>query len=76
MQSPIFNDCLKVIFDDKKEPQMVPKLLLHVSFRELYNILVSDTNDGDIQESRDEENNIFMSDSSLWTLLPLQLKQI
>ena len=32
-QSPIFNYCLKVIFDNQTEPQMVPKLLLWVSVR-------------------------------------------
>ena len=33
VQSPISNDCLKVMFDDQKEPQLVPKLLLQVSVR-------------------------------------------
>ena len=42
VQSPISNDCLKVMFDDHTEPQLVPKLLLQVSVRELNNILVSD----------------------------------
>ena len=41
-QSPISNDFLKVMFDDQTEPQLVPKLLLEVSVRELYNRLVSD----------------------------------
>ena len=41
-QSPISNDCLKVMFDDKTEPQIVPKLLLQVSVRELRNRVVSD----------------------------------
>ena len=27
VQSPISNDCIKVIFNDQIEPQMVPKLL-------------------------------------------------
>ena len=27
-QSPISNGCLKVMFDDQTEPQLVPKLLL------------------------------------------------
>ena len=31
VQSPIFNDCLKVMLDDQSEPQVVPKLLLQVS---------------------------------------------
>ena len=25
VQSPIYNDCLKVMFDDQTEPKMVPK---------------------------------------------------
>ena len=33
VQSPISNDCLKVMFDDQSEPQLVPKLLLQVSVR-------------------------------------------
>ena len=31
VQSPISNDCLKVVLDDHSEPQLVPKLLLQVS---------------------------------------------
>ena len=76
MQSPISNDCLKVIFDDHTEPQMVPKVLLQVSVRELHNGLVSDSNDGGIKEARDEENNIIISNSTLRTFLPPQLKQM
>ena len=34
-QSPIYNDCLKVMSDDQVEPQLVPKLLLQVSTIEL-----------------------------------------
>ena len=26
-QSPIYNDCLKVMFDDQTEPQLVPKIV-------------------------------------------------
>ena len=43
VQSPIANDCLKVKIDGYTEPQLVPKLLLHVSVRELYNKLVRNT---------------------------------
>ena len=70
VQSPLSNDCLKVIFYDKIEPQMVPKILLHVYVRELHNIIVGDPNDVSIKESRDEENIIIISDSTLLTLLP------
>ena len=52
-QSPISNDCLKVMFDDQTEPQLVPKLLIQMFVRELHNILVSDPNDGGIEEARE-----------------------
>ena len=40
VQSPTANDCLKVKIDGYTEPQLVPKLLLKVSIRELHNSLV------------------------------------
>ena len=58
---------------------MVPRLLLQVYVRGMHNILVSNPNDGGLKEAsdtRDEENNIIISDSTLETLLPSQLKQI
>ena len=73
-QSPISNDCLKVMFYDHTEPQLVPKLLFHVSVRDLHNNLVSDTNDGGLKYSRDKDDNIIISDSTLHSLLPPQLK--
>ena len=76
VQSPISNDCLKVVLYDQTEPQLVPKLLLQVSVRELYNILVSDPNDGGIKDARDEDGKIIISDSTLRSLLPPQLKQM
>ena len=54
VQSPISNDCLKVILYDQTEPQLVPKWLLQVSVRELHNSLVSDPNDGGLKDARDE----------------------
>ena len=75
MKSPILNYCLKVIFDDQKEPQMFPKVLLQVYVKELHNSLVGDPNDGGLKEARGEENNIVISDSELQTLLPPQLKK-
>ena len=50
-QSPISNDCLKVMFDDQTKPQLVPKLLPHISVREIHNSLVSDPNDGGIKDT-------------------------
>ena len=70
VQSPISNDCLKVIFDDQTEPQLVPKQLLQVSVRELYNSLVSDPNDGGLKNARDEDDNIIISDYTLRSMLP------
>ena len=64
LQSPIFNDYLKVNIYCHTRPQIVPKLLLHVFFRELHNILVSDPVDCGIKEARDVENNIIISDST------------
>ena len=55
VQSPISNDCLKVMLNDQTEPQIVPKLLLQVSVRELHNIHVSDPNYGGIKYARDED---------------------
>ena len=72
MQSPIANDCLKVKIDGYTEPQLVQKLLLHVSVRELHNNLVSATKGGGLKEARDEDYNIIISDYTLRSLLPPQ----
>ena len=76
VQSPISNDCLKVMFDDQFEPQLVPKWFLQVYVREMHNILVSDPNDGGTKYDRYEDDNIIFSDSTLRSLLPPQFKQI
>ena len=76
VQSPISNDFLKVMLDDQTEPQLVPKFLLQLSIRELHNSLVSDPNDGSIKDARDEDGKIIISDSTLRSLLPPQLKQM
>ena len=64
------------MFDDHTEPQLVPKLLLRVSVRELNNSLVSDPNYGGLKYSRDEDDSIIISDYTLCSLLPSQLKQM
>ena len=46
-----------------------------MSVRELHNNLVSSTIDGGLKESRDEDDNIIISDSALRSLLPPQLKK-
>ena len=76
VQSPIYIDCIKVMFDDQTEPQLVPKLLLRVSVRELHNILLSDPNNGGLKDARYEDDNIIISYSTLRSLLPPQLKQL
>ena len=76
VQSPISNDCLKVLLDDQTEPQLVSTLLPQVSVRELHNRLVSDPNDGGLKYSRYEYGKIIISDYTLRSLLPPQLKQM
>ena len=50
------------MLDDQIEPQLVPKLLPQVSIRELHNILVSDPNDGGLENARNEYGKIIISD--------------
>ena len=64
------------MFDDQTETQLVPKLLLQVSVRELHNSLVSDPNGGGIKDARDEYDNIIISDSTLSSLFSINLKQM
>ena len=75
VQSPISNDCLKVKIDGYTEPKLVPNILLQVSVRELRNTPVSATKYGGLKEARDEYDNIIISDSTLCSLLPPQLKK-
>ena len=58
------------MFDDQTEPQLVSKLLLQVSVRELNNIFVSDPNDVGLKDASYEDDNIIISDSTLRSLLP------
>ena len=64
------------MLDDQTEPQIVPKFILQVSVRELNNSLVSDPNNGGLKNARDEDGKIVISDSTLRSLLPPQIKQI
>ena len=61
---------------DQTEPQLVPKFLLQVSVRELHNSLVSDPKYGGLKDARYEDGKIIISDSTLHSLLPPQLKHI
>ena len=76
MPSPISNDYLKVSIDSQYKPQVVPKLLLQVSFREPHNSMVSLQEEGGLKESKDADNNIIVSDSTLCSIMPPQLKKI
>ena len=76
VQSPIYNDCLIVMFDDQTEPQLVPKFLLRVSVRELHNSLVSDPKYRGLKYARDEDDNNIISYSTLRSLLTPQFKKI
>ena len=67
--SLIINDCLKVKIDGYTEPQLVPKLLLQVSVRELHETLVSATRYGGLKEARDQDDNIIICYSTLRSLL-------
>ena len=69
-QSPISNDCLKVVLYHQSEPQLVLKFLLQVSVIELHNSLVGDPNDGGLKYARYEDGKIIISDSTLRSLLP------
>ena len=75
MKSSIANDCLKVKIYGYTEPQLIPKILLQASVRELHNNLVSATKYGGLKEARDEYDNIIISDSTLRSLLPPQFKK-
>ena len=74
-QSPTVNDFLKVKIDVHTEPQQLKIFLLQVSVRELHNRLVSDAENGGLKEAIDEDDNIIISDSTLCSLLPPQLKK-
>ena len=74
--SSIFNDYLKLNVHGHTKQQLVAILLLRVSVRELRNRLLSDPVYGGLKESRDAENNISISDSTLRSLLPPQLKNV
>ena len=76
LQSQIVNDFLKVKIDGHTEPQLITILLVQVSTRELDNNLVSTIIDGGIKEARYEYDNITISDSTLRSLLPPQLKKM
>ena len=75
VQSSIFNNSMKVKINGHTEPQLVPKILLQVSVRELHKNIVSNADNGGLKEARDEDDNIIISDSTLRSLFPPHLKK-
>ena len=60
-QPPIANYGLKFFIDGQAEPQLVPKLLLQLSFRELHNSMVGPPKEGGPKETIEEEDNATIS---------------
>ena len=76
MQSPIENYCPYISIDDNPKKQSIPKLLLQVYIRELFNIMVSSTEQVGLEEASDEDNIIIIIDSTLQNIIPPQLKNM
>ena len=76
MQSPIENDFFKLFIGGHSETQLVSKLLLQVSVWELHNIMVITPEEGGIKEVRYVDNNIIISDYTLQSIMPSQLKKM
>ena len=76
VQSPIFNYCLKVNIDGHTRLNIVPKLSLQFLMLLFHIILVSEPKYGGLKEAIDADNNINISDSTLCSLLPLQLENV
>ena len=64
------------MFNDQTEPQLFLNFLPQVAVREDHKSLVSDPNDSGIKDASDEDDNIIISDSTLRSILPPQLKQM
>ena len=54
----------------------MPKFLFKVSVQEIHNIMVSPPEEGGLKESRDKDNNIIISDSTLINIIPPQIKNM
>ena len=76
MQYPTDNDCIKLFIDGEAEPQLVPKLLLQLSVRELHNSMVSLPSERVLKEARDAGDNIIIRDSTSRNILPTQLNKM
>ena len=76
MKSLFANDCHKVYIGGHSEPQLVSKLLLQFSVRELHNSIVGPPEEGGLKKAVDSDNNIIISDYTLQSIIPPQLKNM
>ena len=74
--SPIANDCLKLSIDGQLEPRLVPKFSFHVLVIELHNSMVGPPEEDGLKEAGDSDRNIIISYSTLFNVLPPQLKNM
>ena len=75
LQSPIANDCLEASIDSTLNNSWFKKIP-QVYVRELYNSMVSTVEEGGLKEASNVDNNIIISDSTLQSILPPQLKNM
>ena len=75
MLSTIENYFLCVSIYGNSQKQLIPKVLLKFYVQNYHNRMVSPTEEGGLEEARDEDNNIIISDSTLQNILPTQLKK-
>ena len=75
-QSPIANDCLRIIIDGEIIPQLVPTLLLQVSFRNLHYSMISPIEEGQLKETREKYGNITIIYTTLRNTLLPQFKKM
>ena len=74
--SPIYSETLQVKRPGSSEKHRVPKLLLEIPVRELHNLLVAPTYQGGLAQSRDEENKILCSDTTLRRIIRRDLPEL
>ena len=76
VQSPIVNDCIYESIYCNSKKQLMPKLSLQVSVRELHNSTVSPPEEGGLKEASDVNNYIIIINSTLQYIIPHQLKKV
>ena len=73
---PIYSETLLVKGPGSSEKHRVPKLLLEIPVRELHNLLLAPTDQGGLAQSRDEENKILCSDTTLRRIIRRDLPEL